>query len=362
MVKAHLGYVFLAAALVSGGAAATQYKGPLDVAAKVNTQFAQSHRLTAVAAAGNNLVAVGPRGHILVSRDGGQNWKQVPVPVSSDLVAVRFVNASHGWAVGHDGVVLHSADAGETWVKQLDGRQAAAIADQYYKDKGSAAADDEEAAMLQQTVERFVAEGADKPFLDVLFLTPEEGFVVGAFNTAFRTRDGGKTWEPLFERIDNPNFFHVYALATHAGELYAAGEQGLLLRWDRQQERFVALPSPYRGSFFGLLDTGKELVAYGLRGNVYATRDGGKTWNKIDTPAPDSVVGGTNLAEGRYALVTRGGRILLNKKDGKGFDVVPARHRMAYAAVAASDGHSLVTAGSGGVRVETIIAQAGQEK
>lgn len=360
MFKAHFGYVFLLAALASNGAAAAEYKGPLEVPAKVDTQFAQSHRMTGIANAGKNLVAVGPRGHILVSENGGKNWTQAPVPVSSDLVAVRFVNANDGWAVGHDGIVLHSADGGKSWTKQLDGKQAAAIVDQQYK--RSVAAGDEEAKKLQDAVARFVEEGADKPFLDVLFLNEKEGFVVGAFNTAFRTRDGGQNWEPLLWRIDNPNSYHLYSLVTHAGELYAAGEHGLLLRWDSRQERFVALASPYQGSFFGLLDTGKELIAYGLRGNVYATRDGAKTWRKLETPAPDSVVGASKLADGRYAFVTRGGHILLDKKDGSGFEAVPARHPMAYAAVAAADTQSIVTVGSGGVRVETLSGQAVQEK
>jgi photosystem II stability/assembly factor-like uncharacterized protein len=280
--------------------------------------------------------------------------------VSSDLVAVRFVSATHGWAVGHDGIVLHSADAGKTWTKQLDGKQAAAVADAHLK--RAVAAGDEQAKANEAAVARFVEEGADKPFLDVLFLNEKEGFVVGAFGAVFRTRDGGKSWEPLLWRIDNPNSYHIYALATHGGELYAAGERGLLLRWNREQERFVGLASPYQGSYFGLLDTGKELVAYGLRGNVYVTGDAGANWRKIATPAPDSAVGGTVLSEGRYALVTAGGRILLNKQDGSGFDVIRASKPMPYAAVAAAGNQSIVAVGARGIRVETITGQAAQEK
>ena len=74
--------------------------------------------------AGDRLVAVGQRGHVVVSSDGGATWKQAQVPVSSDLVAVYFVDAKQGWAVGHDGVILHTADGGEYWELQLDGRKA----------------------------------------------------------------------------------------------------------------------------------------------------------------------------------------------------------------------------------------------
>ena len=360
MLKRNFGIGFLLAVLAPSAALAAEYKGPLEVPAQVNTQFSQANRLSAVAKAGSALVAAGPRGHILISENGGQSWNQVPAPVSSDLVAIRFLNATHGWAVGHDGIVLHSADAGKTWSKQFDGKQAAAVADAHFK--RAVAAGDEQAKKAQDFVTRFVEEGADKPFLDVLFLNEKEGFLVGAFGTAFRTRDGGKTWAPLFWRVENPNAYHLYALATHGGELYAAGERGLLLRWNREQERFVALESPYQGSFFGMLDTGKEIIAYGLRGNVYATSDGAATWRKIETPAPDSVVGATILADGRYALVTVGGRILLNKKDGSGFDRLQARSPMPYASVAAVGGQSVVAVGARGIRVETINGQTGQEK
>jgi hypothetical protein len=37
------------------------------------------------------------------------------------LTAVTFVDDKSGWAVGHDTVILHTADAGETWTKQFGG-------------------------------------------------------------------------------------------------------------------------------------------------------------------------------------------------------------------------------------------------
>ena len=68
-----------------------------------------------VTRAGQRLVAVGERGHVLYSDDNGQNWQQGAVPVSVTLTAVHFPGAQKGWAVGHDGVVLHSQDGGENW-------------------------------------------------------------------------------------------------------------------------------------------------------------------------------------------------------------------------------------------------------
>src|SRR5689334_25385014 len=91
----------LALALAASAAAAAGFKDPLDVPAQ-QSPLASKSLLQAIARAGDRLVAVGQRGHILVSSDGGKSWKQATVPASSDLTAVFFASANKGWAVGHD--------------------------------------------------------------------------------------------------------------------------------------------------------------------------------------------------------------------------------------------------------------------
>ena len=63
----------------------------------------------------DRIIAVGERGHVLLSSDQGRNWTQVLVPTQSMLNAVTVVGDRHSWIVGHDSVILHSADNGETW-------------------------------------------------------------------------------------------------------------------------------------------------------------------------------------------------------------------------------------------------------
>src|SRR5438034_11738498 len=54
--------------------------------------------MLAVALAGPRIVAVGERGVVLLSDDRGATWRQVAIPVSVTLTAVRFVNDKTGWA------------------------------------------------------------------------------------------------------------------------------------------------------------------------------------------------------------------------------------------------------------------------
>src|SRR5438105_15475911 len=102
------------------------FADPIDTPA-VASGRATSVPMTAVDLAGERFVAVGLRGTVLLSDDHGQHWRQAAVPVSSDLVAVTFATPQQGWASGHDGIILHTADGGLTWHKQLDGRRLQAL-------------------------------------------------------------------------------------------------------------------------------------------------------------------------------------------------------------------------------------------
>ncbi|RJG23486.1 WD40/YVTN/BNR-like repeat-containing protein [Massilia cavernae] len=336
----------LACQLVSGPSLGSGFKDPLERPSAMIGSLAQNARLTAIARGGKRLIAAGPRGMVLLSDDEGTTWKQVQVPLSSDLVALHFRSAERGWAVGHDGVILHTADGGLTWSRQLDGIKAAALIGRHYagRNLGAGPAD----VKLREDVQRFVDDGADKPFLDILFTSDTEGFAVGAFNLAMHTTDGGKSWEPLIDRTENPSGFHLYALAQAGGELYAAGEQGLLLRWNRAAGKFDSVKSPYRGSYFGLLGKGDTLFAFGLQGKAFRSSDAGQNWTQLRGTGSASLTGATVLPDGRILFISQGGKLLLSADDGETFSEVSAPRPMPYFGVAPASGRTVAVVGSNG--------------
>ena len=129
--RAVLAALSMALMLQQGTTQAAEYVDVLETPA-IQSELAIKSWLVDVARAGNRMVTVGQRGHILYSDDAGKTWRQASVPVSSDLTAVYFPTPTQGWAVGHDGVVLHSTDTGATWTKQIDGRQIGQIMLDYY--------------------------------------------------------------------------------------------------------------------------------------------------------------------------------------------------------------------------------------
>lgn len=310
--------------------------------------------LLSVAVAGKRLVSVGERGRIVLSDDFGISWRQaMSVPVSVTLTAVSFVTPEKGWALGHSGIVLHSVDGGESWVKQLDGIEAIALIMQAAKAKADASGgDSEEAERLLSEAQLFVDDGPDKPFLDLSFKNEQTGFIIGAYNLIFRTENGGKTWEPWLDHVDNPQGLHLYGIWPTESGFLIAGEQGLFLRSTDNGQTFSRLPVPYGGSFFGLLGiTGKEVIVFGLRGNIFKSSDLGTTWEKVDVDSVSTVTAAAKLRNGGLIIVTQSGDVLESRDKGSTFKPLSIKDTFQFTSLVEAPNGNLVLVGSQGVSV-----------
>lgn len=328
------------AARAAAAAGPSSWRDLLDTPAQ-KSALAPRSLLTGLARAGQRVVAVGQRGHVLLSDDAGKSWQQAEVPVSSDLVAVQFPTATAGWAVGHDGVVLHSADAGKTWTRQLDGRTLGEVLVAHYTRLGD--------AKWIEEAKRFAAQGAENPFLDVWFDDANNGTIVGAFGLVLRTADGGKSWEPLLHATDNPKALHLYAVRRIGADLFIAGEQGTVLKLDRNGGRFAALTLPYKGTLFGLAGKEHVVLAHGLRGNVVRSTDGGANWTNVATGIGVGLTASTLDERGRLIIVSQAGHVLVSSDDGASFTAAKVERPIPAAAVVSGAAGALIVAGPRGV-------------
>jgi photosystem II stability/assembly factor-like uncharacterized protein len=260
--------------------------------------------LLAATAAGARLVAVGEHGLVALSDDDGASWRQArAVPTSVSLTAVRFADLRNGWAVGHAGVILRTTDGGETWARQADGRSLAQVA--------LAAARRTTDDRFTKAAETLVADGPDKPLLDLHVFDSERALVIGAYGLAFETADGGASWTSAMDRLDNPKALHLYALEADGDTIYIAGEQGLLFRSEDRGRSFHRLASPYAGSWFTLAVPLKgAVIAAGLRGNAFVSTDRGKSWARLEGGAAASYVCSAVLSQGAVVLANQAGELV----------------------------------------------------
>ncbi len=263
---------------------------------------------------GKRLVAVGERGHIVGSLDG-KSWVQVPTPTRSTLTAVSFPDASNGWAVGHDAVILRSRDGGRSWI-----------------------------------IQHFAPE-FEKPFLDVLFLNPKHGIAVGAYSLMYVTHDGGDTWEELDTEIREDEW-HFNAIARlNNGNLFIVGESGTLAMSSDEGETWESLDSPYSSSMFDLAPVGESgVLIVGLRGNAFMTDDvNDPDWRQIDLGSENSLIGATQLSTGEAAMVGINGVIYKTSGGLRDIEVLDNPAGITLAAVQEVKG-ALIVVGEAGAQ------------
>lgn len=299
----------LAAAVVLAGLGSkawAQDEAPTDDRAtrpSLIAPLASESLLLDVAAANDRAIAVGERGHILLS-ESRTDWRQVVSPTQSLLTAVSAVG-NHAWAVGHDQIILHSSDGGLSW------------------------------EMQNHDIE------SDGPLLDVLFLDQQRGYAIGAYGQFLSTEDGGAHWnlELISDRTraeieaetdetaaddDEDSWLvstdigdelgdpHLNAIVRSEAGLMILAEAGAAYRSRDEGASWVKLEMPYGGSMFGAvaLDDG-AILAFGLRGNVFRTPDLGDSWEPVDSGTESSLFGGYALSGSRAILVGAGGTVAL---------------------------------------------------
>ena len=268
--------------------------------------------LLGVARAGASLVAVGDRGHILLSKDEGRTWTQSVVPTRAMLTGVSFPDAQHGWAAGHDGVIVSTTDGGQTWRRQ---------------DKG----DDLETI-----------------YLDVLFLDAQRGFAVGAYGKFIRTQDGGKTWTPSAPAEHDIHYNRLTASA--GGLLFLAGESGSLLISSDAGLSWHPSAVPYDGSLFGYVSVDENIgVVHGLRGHIFATSDRGASWVPHSSDIKSLIMGGCRLHSGLIVLGGQGGNFFISRDQGATFGHwKPAGFGGSVAALAETEDGTILAVGEAG--------------
>jgi photosystem II stability/assembly factor-like uncharacterized protein len=301
---------------------------------------ARSLILDAFSIEGQTVVA-GERGHILVSEDGGRTWSQAKVPTRTTLTGIYFLNRNLGWVVGHDAVILRTVDGGRSWKRVYN------------------APEDE------------------TPLFDVWFKDENHGFAVGAYGYFLVTTDGGQAWtrqafnvltdnstaqngtlesppknEPALTEDDfsEPFDFHLNRIArADNGRLYIAAEAGKLYRSDDDGKTWSALPSPYHGSFFGVLPlAGDVLLAYGLRGHLFRSEDSGTAWQPVETSTREMLTDALRLHDGKTVIVGLGGTVLISR-EGRSFTPRPRPNRTGYTAIVQTDEGRVIVVGESGV-------------
>lgn len=245
------------------------------------------------------LVSVGERGHILVSDDHGENWRQVLIPSNVLLTKLFFISEKVGWALGHQQTILKTTNAGETWDLQ------------------------------------YSSNNLDQPALfDAWFSDEQNGIAVGAYGLYLKTSDGGESWQEVYQQSledEEIGFSHFYSLVFDdtTDTLFMAGELGFLAKSADKGQTWQLLDSPYDGSFFNVtaLKDGSVLVM-GLRGHLFRSTDAGENWQEINTNTISGLQESILMNDGRVLIVGSDGTQLVSDDSGQSVKLVQRGDRV----------------------------------
>jgi photosystem II stability/assembly factor-like uncharacterized protein len=140
-------------------------------------------------------------------------------------------------------------------------------------------------------------------------------------------------------------------VGASGSRLYIAAEAGHLYRSDDAGKTWTELPSPYEGSFFGILPLdGESLLAYGLRGHLFRSDDGGHSWRQITLSTDAMLNDAIRLPQRGVAIVGLSGAVLISMDDGETFTLHQQPDRKGLSSLLAVGVSQLVTVGEAGVK------------
>ncbi len=273
----------------------------------------------------DRVIAVGDRGHVLLSSDHGENWTQVLVPTQSMLNAVTTINGRHCWTVGYDATILHSTDYGETWIQQS-----------FNPEKNT-------------------------PLFDVWFGEVNRGVAVGAYGLAVTTYDGGGNWEPLTISKQDPHLYGITESPQH--KLFVVGEFGSIFRSEDLGKTWQALANPYKGPFFGIFaHSNGTLLVFGLQGTIFRSKNNGENWQRIKSGTRASLLSSGELNDGSIIIFGSDGTMLHSQDEGRNFlSATPAVKNDTVAIALTSQGHLLTVGGSGITHIKNPLSLVSKE-
>ncbi len=295
--------------------------------------------------------AVGDRGVVRVTRDGGQSWRLIRAPGNCRLESVRFLDRKNGWAVGGwtqpythktTGLVLRSHDGGLSWeaisdvtlpalkeIRMFDGTRGWAVGTpsalypsgifqttnggrswtaipgksshtwttcEFRSTRGGIAAGEsgESIIALSTGLRKSRADNfAPRKIHDICMLDAQLGWMVGDGGLALTTVDGGLSWivppKPVPKVVREQ--FDFRAVAACGPQCWIAGTPGSRI-WHTPDggQTWSSAKTGINTPITSLtfIDT-KRGWAVGSFGTILATTDGGRSWRRQQT-------GGTRAA------------------------------------------------------------------
>ncbi len=232
-------------------------------------------------------------GLVLFTQDGGETWKQISKTNLPALKQVQFFSLKSGIAVGEatsdrpTGLFV-TKDGGQTW-HALPGKLSPGwlAADFAQPEMGIVAGQRGEVAILGglRLLPTRIASQGRRGIHDVL--TPDEngGWMVGDGGLILRTENGGISWDPVSSRMPRTlkDISDFRAVAARGEKVWVAGEPGSVIWFSPNAGKAWYRQFTRQTTPLNALHFSSDTTGYavGDLGLILRTEDGGQTWQAV---------------------------------------------------------------------------------
>lgn len=193
-----------------------------------------------------------PLSYLMKTQDGGESWERIAIRgADARIMRAVFGREGRGWLFGEGGSIFSTHDSGATWIKK-------------------------------PTPTRYLLLGGT-------FIDERNGWLVGAGSTLLLTSDGGETWNHgRLQQTANVRFNSTSFVNARVG--WAVGGGGAIYRTTNGGASWQALNSGVTTDLFDVkfLDS-SEGWAVGAEGVVLHTTSGGLRWSTVRSGTPHAL-------------------------------------------------------------------------
>jgi photosystem II stability/assembly factor-like uncharacterized protein len=268
----------------------------------------------------NNGWAVGDKGVILNTIDGGTNWDLQSSGTANSLNSVVFIDKNNGFAVGRNGTILNTSNGGKTWVQQQS-NTSNDLEDVFFTSKKNGIAVGFYKILKTTNGGINWTSISDDAVVwnSICFTDSNNGWIAGSAGAIWKTTDGGSNWNHLFENDQNSvEWFIDISFVDNNNGLAVDGFYGI----HRTTDGGTTWNDSYNtgggsNSFYNIFYMNVNTAfAVGDNGRILKTTDEGITWLSQTSGTNDALrsVYFTDLNNG--IIVTSSGKILKTTNGG----------------------------------------------
>lgn len=214
-----------------------------------------------------------------------KTWQFYVIPGRPILNAGYFIDNKHGWVAGYYGQIFRTRNGGQTWEQTYDFPEAI-LWDICFTDSlqgftlvrtGS-----DQSKCYQTSDGGFTWNPVSNPEVrgrTMFFLDHKHGWILGEYNDVFLTTDGGVNWQTVRANSGDERQYSIYFLTPLKG--WISGSNGLFLQTENGGRSWHSMSSPSFNNeimdvFFVDEQHGWAVAKTGI---IAATTDGGATWD-----------------------------------------------------------------------------------